>query len=39
MILGLPDITVLTVGGAVVIVFVLLILWGLTFPKVEEEEE
>ncbi len=38
MILGLPDITVLTVGGAVVIVFVLLILWGLTFPKVEEEE-
>lgn len=37
MILGLPDITVLTVGGAVVIVFVLLILWGLTFPKVEEE--
>lgn len=39
MILGLPDITVLTVGGAVVIVFVLLILWGLTFPKVAEEEE
>ncbi len=39
MILGLPDITVLTVGGAVVIVFVLLILWALTFPKVEEEEE
>lgn len=38
MILGLPDITVLTVGGAVVIVLVLLILWGLTFPKVEEEE-
>lgn len=38
MILGLPDITILTVGGAVVIVFVLLILWGLTFPKVEEEE-
>ena len=38
MILGLPDITVLTVGGAVVIVFVLLILWGLTFPKVEAEE-
>lgn len=38
MILGLPDITVLTVGGAVVIVFVLLILWGLTFPKVEKEE-
>ena len=37
MILGLPDITVLTVGGAVVIVYVLLILWGLTFPKVEEE--
>ena len=39
MILGLPDITVLTVGGAVVIVFVLLILGALTFPKVEEEEE
>ena len=38
MILGLPDITVLTVGGAVVIGFVLLSLWGLTFPKVEEEE-
>ena len=38
MILGLPDITVLTDGGAVVIVCVLLILWGLAFPKVEEEE-
>ena len=33
MILGLPDITVLTVGGTIVIVFVLLILWGLIFPK------
>jgi hypothetical protein len=37
MILGLPDITVLTVGGTIVIVFILLILWGLTFPKVVEE--
>lgn len=37
MILGLPDITVLTVGGTIVIVFILLILWALTFPKVVEE--
>ena len=37
MIFGLPDITVLTVGGTIVIVFILLILWGLKFPKVVEE--
>ena len=37
MIFGLPDITVLTVGGTIVIVFILLILWGLNFPKVVEE--
>ena len=37
MIFGLPDITVLTVGGTIVIVLILLILWGLTFPKVVEE--
>jgi hypothetical protein len=36
MILGLPCITVLTVGGTIVIVFVLLIIWGLTFPKMIE---
>ena len=38
MILGLPDIPVLTVGVAVFFSFVLLILWGLTFPKVAEDE-
>jgi hypothetical protein len=37
MILGLPDITVLTVGGTIVIVFVLLIFWGINFPKMIEE--
>lgn len=37
MILGLPDITVLTVGGTIVIVFLLIIIWGLTIPKVVEE--
>lgn len=36
MILGLPELTVFTVGGAIVIVFVLLILWGIKFPKVDE---
>ncbi len=36
MILGLPDITVLTVGGTIVAIFLLLIIWGLTFPKVVE---
>lgn len=36
MILGLPDITVLTVGGTLVLIFLLLIIWGLTFPKVVE---
>ena len=36
MILGLPDITVLTVGGTIVVIFLLLIIWGLTFPKVVE---
>jgi hypothetical protein len=39
MILGLPSITVLTVGGTIVIVFVLLTLWGLTFPKNDRIEE
>ncbi|MDU9377083.1 hypothetical protein McpSp1_17290 [Methanocorpusculaceae archaeon Sp1] len=37
MILGLPDITVIAVGGTIVVVFILLIIWGLTFPKGEEE--
>ena len=36
MILGLPEVTVFTVGGAVILVIVLLILWGVFFPKVEE---
>jgi hypothetical protein len=37
MILGLPDVTVLTVGSTIVIVFVLLIFWGINFPKMTEE--
>lgn len=37
MILGLPDITVITVGGSIILIFILLIIWGLTFPKVVKE--
>jgi hypothetical protein len=36
MILGLPDITVITVGGTIAIVIILLVIWGLTFPKGDE---
>jgi len=31
MMLGLPDITVFVVGGAVAIVLLLLLYWGFTF--------
>jgi hypothetical protein len=37
MILGLPDITVFSVGGTIVLCFILLFIWGLTFPKEEEK--
>lgn len=36
MILGLPDVTVFTIGGVIIGVILLLILWGITFPKVVE---
>lgn len=36
MILGLPEITVITVLSAIAITFFLLILWGLKFPDVED---
>jgi len=36
MILGLPEVTVFTVGIALAIVIVLLVLWGIFFPKVDE---
>jgi hypothetical protein len=28
---GLPDITVITVGGVVIVVIIALVYWGLTF--------
>lgn len=36
MIFGLPEVTVFTVGGAVILIIILLILWGIFFPKVNE---
>lgn len=36
MILGLPELTVFTVGGTIVLVLVLLILWGIFYPKTED---
>lgn len=36
MIFGLPEVTVFTVCGAVLLFTVLLILWGIFFPKVNE---
>jgi hypothetical protein len=37
MILGLPDITVFAIGGAIVLSIILLLIWGITFPKEKEE--
>ena len=34
MILGLPEITVFTVGGAFVLIVLILLLWGLKFREV-----
>ena len=34
MIFGLPEVTVFTVGGAVIFLIILLVLWGIFFPKV-----
>jgi hypothetical protein len=34
MILGLPEITVVTVGGAFVLIVLVLFLWGLKFREV-----
>lgn len=36
MIFGLPEVTVFTVGGAVIFLIILLVLWGIFFPKVNE---
>ncbi len=36
MILGLPELTIFTVGGTIILVLVLLILWGIIYPKVED---
>lgn len=36
MILGLPEVTVFTVGGVTFIILVLLTIWALKFPKVED---
>jgi len=33
--LGLPDITVVVVGGAVLIIFLLLIFWALSWKEAE----
>lgn len=33
---GIPGITVAAFGTAIVLVFALLILWGIKFPKLEE---
>ena len=37
MILGLPELTVFSVGGSILLILVLLLIWGILFPKVEEE--
>jgi|LAHU01.1.fsa_nt_gb hypothetical protein len=31
---GLPDITILVVGGAVLLIFILLLLWALSWKEV-----
>ena len=36
MIWGLPEVTVITVGIAIAVIIVLLVLWGIFFPKVNE---
>jgi hypothetical protein len=36
MILGLPELTVFAVGGTILLVLVLLIIWGIAYPKVED---
>jgi len=36
MIFGLPEVTVFAVGGAILVITFLLILWAVTFPKMEE---
>lgn len=36
MILGLPELTVYSVGIALIIIFGLLILWGIVYPKGED---
>ncbi len=37
MILGLPELTVFSVGGSILLILVLLLIWGILFPKEEEE--
>ncbi len=37
MILGLPDITVFSVGGAIILCIILLLIWGITFPKENDD--
>ena len=36
MILGLPELTVFSVGGSILLILVLLLIWGILFPKEEE---
>jgi len=33
MLFGLPELTVYTVGGVVLIIIILLVIWGLRFPE------
>jgi hypothetical protein len=33
MLFGLPDLTVVTVGGTIVVIIILLVIWGLRFPE------
>lgn len=36
MIFGLPEVTVFTVGGTILVIVILLTLWALKFPKVDD---